>query len=107
MESVERLEGIIREALRDREYKALVQLEYDSAINITDLLDELRAVCSVTIINAETLQKVNDLKNRVLLKVKFLLIGAELKEHLESLIADALNLDSVYSFRIKKVLKVD
>jgi len=103
MEDVRVIKKLIREALDDKKYKALINLEYSSEYGIEEMLDQLRAVCGVTIINSEETNKINELKNRVLLKVKFYLAGDSLNEHLSKMISKALTLDGVFSFRVRKV----
>ncbi len=105
MNNIKHIQRLVREELSEVQYKALVYIEYSSDENITEILDQLRAVCGITVINSESADSVSAIKNKATLKVKFFLTSPSLNEHLRGMIAGALELPGVFSFRVKKVKK--
>lgn len=89
-------------------YGADVLMRSDRTQNLTDILDKLRAVCDITIVNlpepSKQLSKYVDLSK---LNIKFLLTSPSLKEEMKRITVAAQALDGVFSFRIKHVQIID
>jgi len=98
--SIKSLRKLIKEAIEQKYFKAIVRLDYSADKNITEIIDLLRAVCSVTVINSSPSESISVMKQRSRLEVKFYLTSPSIKEHLQKMVSDALNIDGIYSFRI-------
>ena len=98
--SIKSLRKLIKEAIEEQYFKAVVRLDYASDKNITEIIDLLRAVCSITVINASPSESISVMKDRARLEVKFYLTSGPIKEHLQKMVVDALSIDGVFSFRI-------
>ena len=89
-------------------YAADVLMRSDRTQNLTDILDKLRAVCDITIVNlpepSKQLSKYVDLSK---LNIKFLLTSPSVKEEVKRITVAAQALDGVFSFRIKHVQIID
>tara|TARA_Y100001938_G_C8046746_1_gene409362 strand:- start:235 stop:570 length:336 start_codon:yes stop_codon:yes gene_type:complete len=89
-------------------YAADVLMRSDRTQNLTDILDKLRAVCDITIVNlpepSKQLSKYVDLSK---LNIKFLLTSPSVKEEMKRITAAAQALAGVFSFRIKHVQIID
>ena len=89
-------------------YGADVSMRSDRTQNLTDILDKLRAVCDITIVNlpepSKQLSKYVDLSK---LRIKFLLSSPSIRQEMKRITAAAQALDGVFSFRIKHVKIID
>tara|TARA_R100000664_G_C2726905_1_gene118593 strand:+ start:714 stop:1043 length:330 start_codon:yes stop_codon:yes gene_type:complete len=103
MKSLQDLRHIIKEQIESNEYKALVEIHFDSEFKVTDILDQVRAFCGVIIVNAESTQRLTDRKQKVLVKIKFYAFETPVKQYLAGIVNKALSVDGIYAFRIKKV----
>ena len=106
MKSLRSLKKIIREQLGAIEHKSLVEIHYDSNFTVTQVLDHIRALCGIIIVNAESSERLTDRKQKVLAKIKFYVAGPTATQYLATLVDKALDIDGVYAFRIKKVRKI-
>ena len=87
-------------------YKASVLLRSDRTYNLTAILDNLRAVCNITIVSLKEPSK--PLSNHVeltKLDIKFKKTEPSLKNQIKNLSLNARSIDGVHSFRITNVQK--
>jgi len=103
MKSLQNLRHIIKEQLESNEYRALVEIHFDSEFKVTEILDQVRSFCGVIIVNAESSQRLTDRKQKVLVKIKFYALDRPVKQYVASIVDKALSVDGVYAFRVKKV----
>ena len=89
-------------------FRATALLRSDSTQNITDILDQLRAICDITIVNlpepSKNLSKYVDMSK---LNIKFLLTTPSLKQEVKQIVASANSVSGVFSFRIKHIEKIE
>jgi|TARA_R110000822_G_scaffold31433_5_gene90934 hypothetical protein len=103
MQTLRNLRRIIKEQLETAEYKALVEIHYDREFKVTEILDQVRALCGIVIVNSESTEKMTDRKEKVLTKIKFYALGTSTNEFIAKMVDKALSIDGIYAFRIKKV----
>ena len=80
MQTLRNLRRIIKEQLETAEYKALVEIHYDREFKVTEILDQVRALCGIVIVNSESTEKMTDRKEKVLTKIKFYALGTSTNE---------------------------
>tara|TARA_A100001515_G_C4437747_1_gene165920 strand:+ start:141 stop:467 length:327 start_codon:yes stop_codon:yes gene_type:complete len=103
MKSLLELRRLIREQVLSNEYQALVEIHFDNQFKVTEILDQIRALCGVIIVNAESSQAITDRKQKVLTKVKFYAFNTPIGYHIGKMVDKALAVDGIYAFRVKKV----
>jgi len=85
------------------EYQALVEIHFDNEFKVTEILDQIRALCGVIIVNAESTQPLTDRKQKVLTKVKFYVFSSGVGYHVGKMVDKALTIDGIYAFRVRKI----
>jgi len=96
---MESLKKLVNEYLYEQLYEAEFVLRSDTNNNITVITDNLRGVCGITVVTvAGPAQKVSASAERTLLKCKFFLLEANMKEQLVRMANDARKIDGVFSF---------
>ena len=89
-------------------FRATALLRSDSNQNITDILDQLRAICDITIVNlpepSKNLSKYVDMSK---LNIKFLLTTPSLKQEVKQIVTSANSVSGVFSFRIRHIEKIE
>ena len=103
MQTLRNLRRIVKEQLETAEYKALVEIHYDREFKVTEILDQVRALCGIIIVNSESTEKLTDRKEKVLTKIKFYVLGQTVNSFVAKMVDKALSIDGIYAFRIKKV----
>tara|TARA_R110002020_G_scaffold48694_4_gene138753 strand:- start:1801 stop:2133 length:333 start_codon:yes stop_codon:yes gene_type:complete len=106
MQSLRNLRRVIEEQLDNTAFKALVEIHYDSEFTVTQILDQVRALCGIIIVNAESSESLTDRKEKVLTKVKFYTLNAPPAQYIAKMVDNALAIDGLYAFRVKKVQKI-
>ena len=97
---------VLREALDvSREpLRAVAIIKSDRSKNLTALLDEVRGVCSITVVSlpepAKPLSKYVELTR---CNIKFIPVSPSVKEDIQKITTAAMKVDGIYSFRIKNV----
>ncbi len=100
---MQNLKDLILEVFRDELYEATVVLRSDRSKNLTVLTDNLRGVCGITTTTiAEPAKPVSETVERTILKVKFFVLEPTLKKHINRMSAEALKIDGVYSFLVRR-----
>ena len=100
------IRNVLREALDvDREpLRATAIIKSDRTKNLTALLDEIRGVCSITVVSlpepARPLSKYVELTR---CNIKFVPMSLSVKEDIKKITTAAMKVDGIYSFRIKNV----
>ncbi len=102
----EKVAEIISEALTADVYKAEVMIHSSRERNITEILDEVRALCGVTIVNSIESRKLSDKSEQSLCTIKFFLTTPSLQQHLVKLALAVRKIDGVLSFNTIKVNKI-
>ena len=103
MQSINNLRHLVKEQLDEAGYKGLVEIHYDSEFKVSEILDQVRSLCGVIIVNSEPSERLTDRKMKVLTKIKFFSTAQETKAYVSRLVDQALSIDGVYAFRIKKI----
>jgi len=103
MQSIINLRRLVKEQLEEAGHKALVEIHYDSEFKVSDILDQVRSLCGIIIVNSEPSEKITDRKSAVLTKIKFFNTTQQIKAYVAKLVDQALSIDGVYAFRIKKI----
>jgi hypothetical protein len=103
MQSINDLRQLVKEQIEQVEQKALVEIHYDSEFNVSEVLDQVRSLCGIIIVKSEPSQKLTDRKMSVLTKIKFFSTTQQTKTYIAKLVDQALSIDGIYAFRIKKV----
>tara|TARA_R110001583_G_scaffold96006_1_gene240082 strand:- start:1836 stop:2162 length:327 start_codon:yes stop_codon:yes gene_type:complete len=103
MKSLHKLRQLIREKLSSNEYQALIEIHFDNQFTVTEMLDQIRALCGVVIVNAESTETLTDRKQKVLTKVKFFVLNASVGYHIGKMVDKALAINGIYAFRVKKI----
>ena len=89
-------------------FRATALLRSDSNQNITDILDQLRAICDITIVNLpEPSKKLSKYVDMSKLNIKFLFTTPSIKQEVKQLVASANSVSGVFSFRIKHIEKIE
>jgi len=102
------IKDLVYEALERDFYEALVMLDSNREKNLTEILDQIRAVCKITIVAVIGPAKPLSLyKEQAKLRIKFLRIKESLSEDLKEISQQARKIDGVYSFRVLTVNKVE
>ena len=108
MSDKNKLKEMIKEVLEGTLYEAYAILESSRDENLTEILDNLRGACGMTIVGVVGSAKpLTQYKERSILKIKFLSFGPDLKKTMEKLALSVRKIKGVYSFQIKKTRKVE
>ena len=102
----EKVTQVVYEALSRDVYKADVSLRSTKDRNITEILDEIRALCGVTIVNSKQSKKLGDGSEKSLISIKFFLTSTSLNDNLAKLAMSARKIDGVLSFKTLRVDKI-
>jgi len=102
------LKRLIREAMSDSLFQANVLMRYARHENLTLINDKLRGICGITIVDVFVPSKIvsNDV-DIVTLKVKFFLLGDNLKDHLHRMSSEARKIQGVFSFIPTRTSKIE
>jgi len=100
------IRDVLREALdvTKEPLRAVAVIKSDRAKNLTALLDEVRGVCSITVVSLP--EPANPLSKYVEMtrcNIKFIPMSPSVKEDIEKITTAAMKVDGIYSFRIKNV----
>ena len=101
----EKVVEIISETLRSDVYKAEVMVHSSRDRNITEILDEIRALCGVTIVNSLESRRLSDKSEQSLCTIKFFLTTPSLQQHLVKLALAVRKIDGVLAFNTVRVDK--
>ena len=107
MKSLRNLRKIIKEQIDATEYKAIVEIHYDSERTVTSVLDHIRSLCGVVIVNSRSVNRLTDMKESVITKIKFYSNSIDPKLFLSKMTDNALSIEGVYAFRVKRVQKTN
>ena len=89
-------------------YEAMVMLDSNRDLNLTEVLDQLRAACRITIVAVEgPAVALSAYKEQSKLRVKFMKTKQSVRDDLDDIKRSVHKIDGIYSFRILKVKKVD
>ena len=100
---------LIKEVINESNvYEARVIMRSSRDKNLTEILDEIRAVCAVTVVSLpHAARPLSEFKEVSELKLKFLLTSPSLKQHLRKMAIAARKIDGIYSFRVINANKIE
>ena len=102
------IRDVLREALdvTKEPLRAVAVIKSDRAKNLTALLDEIRGVCSITVVSLpEPAKPLSKYVEMTRCNIKFIPMSPSVKEDIEKITTAAMKVDGVYSFRIKNVVQ--
>tara|TARA_R100001377_G_C3170363_1_gene102851 strand:+ start:711 stop:1046 length:336 start_codon:yes stop_codon:yes gene_type:complete len=103
----EKVREVISEALKYDVYKADVSIKSTKDRNITEILDEMRGLCGVTIVNISVASKsLSEETEITICSLKFFLTNPSLKLHMNKLALSAKKIEGVAAFRILRVERI-
>jgi len=103
----DKVREVVLEALRHDVYKAEVSIKSSKDRNITEILDEMRALCGVTIVNISSPSKsLSETSEITICTLKFFLTNPSLKLHLNKLALAAKKIEGTMAFRVLRVDKL-
>jgi hypothetical protein len=102
----DKIKEVILEALQHDVYKAEVSVKSDKERNITEILDEMRALCGVTIVNSFPSKSLSEKSELTVCTIKFFLTNPSLKLHMNKLALAAKKINGVLAFRVLKIDKL-
>ena len=108
MSNKKHIRDILREALEiDKEFlTAQAIIRSDRSMNLTSILDEIRAVCGITVVGIqEPARAISKYVELTRCKIKFIQLATSAAEDVKKIIKGATKVKGVYSFRIKNVAK--
>tara|TARA_R110000824_G_scaffold43779_2_gene127788 strand:+ start:10677 stop:11015 length:339 start_codon:yes stop_codon:yes gene_type:complete len=100
------IRNVLREALDvGREpLRAIAIIKSDRTKNLTALLDEIRGVCSITVVSLpEPARPLSKYVEMTRCNIKFVPMSPSVKEDIKKITTAAMKVDGIYSFRIKNV----
>jgi len=100
------IRDVLREALdvTKEPLRAVAVIKSDRAKNLTALLDEIRGVCSITVVSLpEPAKPLSKYVEMTRCNIKFIPMSPSVKEDIEKITTAAMKVNGVYSFRIKNV----
>ena len=100
------IRDVLREALdvTKEPLRAVAVIKSDRAKNLTALLDEIRGVCSITVVSLpEPARPLSKYVEMTRCNPKFIPTSPSVKEDIEKITTAAMKVNGVYSFRIKNV----
>ena len=100
------IRDVLREALdvTKEPLRAVAVIKSDRAKNLTALLDEVRGVCSITVVSLpEPAKPLSKYVEMTKCNIKFIPMSPSVKEDIEKITTAAMKVDGIYSFRIKNV----
>ncbi len=102
------IRDLLRQALETGKepLEAIAIMKSDRSKNLTSILDEIRGVCSNTIVSLpEPAKPVSKYVELTRCKIKFIQTSPSIKQDIKKITTDAMKVDGVFSFRIKNVAK--
>ena len=98
------LKSLVREFVADSKFQAIAQVESDRKRNLTDVLDQLRGVCGITVVTVlEPPKPLSANKEITKVKIKFLQTHPSLALHIKKMKISARKLEGIYSFQVYRV----
>lgn len=101
MSSIEK--SILNEKIEIQIYECLGLMKSSANRNLTDIQNEIRSVCGITIVDSEPSETLSLYKIKSKLKIKFVSLQPTLSESLRELVTNIRKVDGVYSFQVRKI----
>ena len=99
-------DSLLQEKVEIQIYECFALMKSDTRRNLTEIQNEIRSVCGITIVNSEPTEVLSLHKQKTRLKIKFISLKSTLRESIEDLINRIRRIDGVYSFQVRKVRKL-
>lgn len=94
------VKSMIQEVSSDTQYEAVCIIRSDRERNITEILEELRGVCGITIVSSEPSKRLSANTEMTRVKARFFLTSPTLPTHVKKMALSARNIDGIHSFRV-------
>lgn len=99
--------SMIQEVTGQRQYEGICIVRSDRDRNITEILEELRGVCGITIVNSDPSKRLSANTEMTRIKARFFLTSPSLSTHTEKMSLAAREISGVHSFRVLRVEEYD
>tara|TARA_R110000824_G_scaffold112153_1_gene261194 strand:- start:1969 stop:2307 length:339 start_codon:yes stop_codon:yes gene_type:complete len=94
------VKSIIQEVSDETQYEAICIIRSDRDRNITEILEELRGVCGITIVSSEPSKRLSANTEMTRVKARFFLTSPTISTHVNKMSFSARNISGVHSFRV-------
>tara|TARA_R100000008_G_scaffold86159_3_gene78180 strand:- start:1516 stop:1842 length:327 start_codon:yes stop_codon:yes gene_type:complete len=99
-------ESLLNEDVDVQIYECVALMSSSTRKNLTDIQNEIRSVCGITIVDSEPTETLSLYKQRTRLKIKFISLQPTLRESVKEIVDSARRIDGVYSFQVRKIRKI-
>ena len=99
-------ESLLNEDVDVQIYECVALMNSSTRKNLTDIQNEIRSVCGITIVDSEPTETLSLYKQRTRLKIKFISLQPTLRESVKEVVDSARRIDGVYSFQVRKIRKI-
>ena len=99
-------ESLLNEDVDIQIYECIALMNSSTRKNLTDIQNEIRSVCGITIVDSEPTETLSLYKQRTRLKIKFILLQPTLRESVKEIVDSVRRIDGVYSFQVRKIRKI-
>ena len=99
-------ESLLNEDVDVQIFECVALMNSSTRKNLTDIQNEIRSVCGITIVDSEPTETLSLYKQRTRLKIKFISLQPTLRESVKEIVDNARRIDGVYSFQVRKIRKI-
>ena len=99
-------ESLLNEDVDVQIFECVALMSSSTRKNLTDIQNEIRSVCGITIVDSEPTETLSLYKQRTRLKIKFISLQPTVRESIKEMINSVRKVDGVYSFQVRKIRKV-
>ena len=99
-------ESLLNEDVDVQIYECVALMSSSTQKNLTDIQNEIRSVCGITIVDSEPTETLSLYKQRTRLKIKFISLEPTLRESVKQIVNSSRRIDGVYSFQVRKIRKI-
>jgi|TARA_R110000824_G_scaffold36486_6_gene113413 hypothetical protein len=96
----------LKEEVEVQIYEFMALMSSSTSKNLTDIQNEIRSACGITIVGSEPTETLSLYKQRTRLKIKFVSLLPTLAESVKEIVDSVRKIEGVYSFQIRKIRKV-
>jgi hypothetical protein len=100
-------DSILNEEVDVQIYEFIAMMSSSTSKNLTDIQNEVRSACGITIVDSEPTETLSLYKQRTRLKIKFVSLAPTLAESVKEIVNAVRKIDGVYSFQVRKIRKVE
>ena len=99
-------ESLLNEDVDVQIFECVALMNSSTRKNLTDIQNEIRSVCGITIVDSEPTETLSLYKQRTRLKIKFISLQPTVRESIKEMVNSVRRVDGVYSFQVRKIRKV-